>query len=563
MPAVPTPDAKDRSHSSSKGMTAAGIASLMIAREFLGGGGQCHGHVSMPDVDKAFDWLGRNWDSGHIGWDDNGAATWYAYERIGLLSGYKYIGTHNWYEEGAERLVRPQRPNPKGDLGYGEMYPMAAPALDLLFLVRGRAPIILNKLAYEVEEAGKRSIGPWDQRSRDCWNLTNWLDHQLEARLAWQAVDIRTASNDDLLDAPILFVTGDKALAFTDEQVERLRQFVQSGGLILGNSDCGSRPFEQSFLSLGKRLFPDYEFRDLPPTHPIFSNSNTVLKKRMASVNLRGLSNGVRELMLLPTADLSKAFQTHDDKGRPEHFELAKDILLYAVDQTGLRNRGESYVVKPDPTVKTTTAIRVARLQYNGNWDPEPAGWRRLASIVRNANKLNLDVSPLKLGEGKLAAAGHRTFDIAHLTGTAEVSLSPVERAELKQFIDAGGLVVIDAAGGDSSFAERAENEIAQIVGTPAAAQLFEPLPTSHALYNQPSQQIATVKFRSFARSRLGHLLTPQLRGITVDGRLTVVFSREDLCGGLVGQQVDGIVGYAPESATTLMQAIVTYAASR
>jgi len=50
---------------------------------------------------------------------------------------------------------------------------------------------------------------------------------------------------------------------------------------------------------------------------------------------------------------------------------------------------------------------------------------------------------------------------------------------------------------------------------------------------------------------------TPQLRGIRMNGKLAVVFSREDLSVGLVGQPVDGIVGYDPETATALMSRMI------
>ena len=52
----------------------------------------------------------------------------------------------------------------------------------------------------------------------------------------------------------------------------------------------------------------------------------------------------------------------------------------------------------------------------------------------------------------------------------------------------------------------------------------------------------------------------PQLRGIEINGRLAVIFSKEDLSVGLVGQAVDGIVGYTPETATRLMTRIVKFA---
>ena len=52
----------------------------------------------------------------------------------------------------------------------------------------------------------------------------------------------------------------------------------------------------------------------------------------------------------------------------------------------------------------------------------------------------------------------------------------------------------------------------------------------------------------------------PQLRGILIGGRLDVIFSREDLSAGLVGEPVDGVMGSTPASATELMSDIVLYA---
>ena len=65
---------------------------------------------------------------------------------------------------------------------------------------------------------------------------------------------------------------------------------------------------------------------------------------------MHGLSNGVRELMLLiPKDDVGKSWQTRADRTKAEHFELAANIFLYAVDKQNLRYKGETYVLNPDP----------------------------------------------------------------------------------------------------------------------------------------------------------------------------------------------------------------------
>jgi hypothetical protein len=66
------------------------------------------------------------------------------------------------------------------------------------------------------------------------------------------------------------------------------------------------------------------------------------------------------------------------------------------------------------------------------------------------------------------------------------------------------------------------------------------------------------VTYRPYAqRVLLGAARSGRLVGWEVEGRVGVVFSREDLSTGMVGQSVDGVLGYSPGTATDLMTAIV------
>ncbi len=88
-----------------------------------------------------------------------------------------------------------------------------------------------------------------------------------------------------------------------------------------------------------------------------------------------------------------------------------------------------------------------------------------------------------------------------------------------------------------------------------------QPLPPDHPLFSAGSQKITTVGYRRYARNALvGKLKSPRLRGMQAGGRLAVIFSAEDLSEGLVGQAIDGIVGYDPETSTALMCTILEYA---
>jgi hypothetical protein len=236
---------------------------------------------------------------------------------------------------------------------------------------------------------------------------------------------------------------------------------------------------------------------------------------------------------------------------REEHFQLAANIFLYAVDKKSLRRRGEGFLVtKDDDAITPSRQVQVARIAYSGNWDPEPGGWRRLAAVMHNENDVALAVETVKLGAGQLG-----NYKIAHLTGTLPFKLDDAARAEIRNFIQSGGLLIVDAAGGSTAFAAAAEQELAAIYPE-ATQQLTQVLPPTHPILMKDGKAIE-IDYRTFARAKLGNVRGPQLRGVTIDGRLAILFSREDLSVGLVGQPVDGIVGYTPATATRLMANIL------
>jgi hypothetical protein len=423
----------------------------------------------------------------------------------------------------------------------------------LLFLSRGRAPVVFNKLQYEVEPAGEKAkAANWNQRPRDAANLAKWVGKQTERYLNWQIVNLKV-SVDELHDAPILYVSGDQPLELSKEAEGKLKQFVEQGGLILGNADCGSAKFADSFRKLGQRLFPAYEFRELPANHVIYTNEQ--FKGAKHPLSLLGLSNGARELMLLfPQQDPGKYWQTGAYGGHEELHEVPGDVFLYAVDKQNLRTKGQTYVVHRDEKVKAERTIRVARIRYAGNWDPEPGGWRRLANLMHNQNRIDIQLEPVKPGEGKLAG-----FKLAHMTGTTAFKLSVPERAELQKFVAAGGSLIIDAAGGSIDFSSAAEIELAAMFPG-ESKQLGAALGVSHPLFGSGDSKMKEVAYRNFARKTLtGGLNAPRLRGITIGNRLAVVYSPEDLSVGLVGQPIDGIYGYDPKSATELMTRIISH----
>jgi hypothetical protein len=530
-------------------MTAAGIATLFITLDTLHSdvGGECRGNISHKPIDAGVKWISDHFDRV---FDPTDLNTWpyytlYGIERIGLASGYRFLGTHDWFKFGVERLLATQHPD-----GSWADNPIDT-CFALLFLARGRNPLVMSKLQYSIPDAAGKSAkeANWDQRPRDCANFCRWLGHEMERELNWQIVNL-SGPVEDLHDAPILLIEGNQPLKFSAEEEEKLRQFAQQGGIIVGQADCGSVPFANEFKKLGTRLFPAYEFRELPANHLIYTNLFD--RKRWKSpMSVQGLSNGARELMLLaPSGDPSRFWQTAMYNGHEPAFELMANLFLYATERKDPRHRGDSWIVEARPDVKLTAHIKLARLEYGGNWDPEPAGWKRLAAVLHNEDAIELTVERIKLGEGKLASSGCK---VAHITGTAAFTLSAGQRDELKGFLESGGTTLIaDAAGGDSAAATSLETEIAAL--TPNKLRV---LPRDHQALGHLEVSAGDITLRPFAARQLGGASGPRVRGADVGGRTVILYSPEDLSVGIVGQAVDGIVGYTPASATAVMKSLV------
>jgi len=269
------------------------------------------------------------------------------------------------------------------------------------------------------------------------------------------------------------------------------------------------------------------------------------------------VSNGARILMLLyASGDPAKYWELHMVSGHEELTQSMADILTYAISRDDIHFKGQTHLVKADEAIKDEKQLKLARLKYTGNWDPEPGAWRRMAAILHNEQKISLLIEPVTLGENKLDAA---MYPLAHLTGTAAMKFPEPALAEIKKYVEAGGTLLIDSCGGGTAFRADLEPAIAKLFGKTEIPVLA----TANALFTT-DPKITDVSYRPFARKTLGQQTnTPLLRGLDMDKRTAVYFSREDLSAGMVGQSVDGIIGYSPATTRQLIQHLLMTLASK
>jgi len=261
----------------------------------------------------------------------------------------------------------------------------------------------------------------------------------------------------------------------------------------------------------------------------------------------------VRLLMIHSPTDLSVAWQQRAFASRREAFRLGANIYLYATGKEKFRNRLDTPLV-PATVEQPSTTIGMARLHYQGNWDPEPGAWPRMARKFEWETGVRLGITAVDLDELTIDR-----FRVAHLTGTDAFQINDKDLASLKTFVEAGGTLLIDASGGSAPFAQGETTWLPKLLGKSELKPLDPGDPllkhTIDATVDLPAKSL-----RLYAMERLAGGAS-RIKAAKL-GKGRVVFSSLDITSGLLGTNTWGILGYLPEYSEAVVKNLVLLSAS-
>jgi hypothetical protein len=523
-------------------MTVAGVTTLLVAEDQLGARDVID-HMGRapytPVVARGLAWLEAG-DHAVTLPEDWPTYALYGIERAALASGYKTFGRHDWYRELAAR----QLPLQQRDGSWSATAdPLVDTAFELLFLARGRHPVLMDKLRFD---------GAWADRPHDVSHLAEFATKELERPMNWQVVSVA----DDWpswMDAPVLFLASYRAPPLTPADEAKLRAYAENGGLIFTSADVEAPAFNTYVEGLAARLFPRYPLHDLPPTDPVY-RSLYPLNRPGPPPRLQGVSNGSRLLLVHSPGDLGRTWQLRDAVARPAPFQLGLNVFIYAAGRADFLNKLRTTYV-PEPTVRPVATTSVARVVYDGDWDPEPAAAGRFARVFQNDTSIRVTVADVDA-----AALDARRTPLALLTGTGPVRPSPSQLKSLHDYVAAGGVLLVDACGGSASFAESARGELLpHAFGTIP----LRDLPDDHPILTgtAPGMSPLDPRLRPFAADLAGVRRLP-VQGFTVGSGL-VLFCPVDVTTGLLGTHTWGVDGYEPGVAYGLVRNALLWTAER
>ena len=149
--------------------------------------------------------------------------------------------------------------------------------------------------------------GDWDYNPKVAANILNSVVEYTTIPVYPEEVVI-AASSEELMAFPFLFMTGHKLVRFSRDERERLRRFVEHGGLLFSD-DCNhdvNGLYARSFEEEMKATFPDGAMPKLPKRHPALPQFFH-LRGRAADDLARAQRLGRRDRARLPARHRARA----------------------------------------------------------------------------------------------------------------------------------------------------------------------------------------------------------------------------------------------------------------
>ncbi len=591
-------------------MTCAGTASLIIARERLssgdasivGDGLSCCSQGGDTDeknekaalaIEQGLNWLGAKFtvhtNPNTLGLRGVGKSYphllyWlYGVERVGRMSGRRFLSSHDWYREGADFLVSEQKKSIHGSwsgTGAAENNPIVGTSLALLFLSKGRRPVVVSKLRHSIDSNSPNN-NDWDLHRHGIAHLTAHVEKLWRRDLTWQTIDANKATVEELMETPVLFISGSKELKLARDQKQAIKQYVEQGGFLFveacdGNG-CNGKQFDREFRELMVELFPDSELRKLPPDHAVWYAQERVDPKNLPvdpDFWLWGLDTCCRTGVVYCPRNLSCYWEVNHPyreakvaqplKGQIEAvMKIGGNVLAYATNRELKEKLDQPQVAVSDAGGKVPRgSLVIPKLSHGGGYDDAPSALGNLLRVMET--KMEMRTDPQRRS---FAAGDPKLFDypILFAHGRRAFRFSASERKALETYLTRGGFLFADAICASEPFAASFKDEFKAIF--PEAN--FVRIPADHVLFTEDlgGFDVKTVALRD-PKLRVGDdplavrttKTVPYLEALEIDGRIAVILSPYDLSCALERGASMECKGYVPVDAAKLGVNIVLYA---
>jgi hypothetical protein len=578
-------------------MTVAGIATLVITQAMLRAGEKelnadgtpncCGDPVLDKPLEDACAWMGRYFSIKN----NPGSGQWFLYymyglERAGRFSGRRFFAgnfrnqvlKHDWYREGAEYLVATQNQF-SGTWKEGENT-VRSTSFALMFLSKGLAPVLINKLQYGFPEGNRAGVGiDWNRHADDIRNLTQYISSREKwpKLLTWQTVDVSQATVPDLMQAPILFISGSNAPQFTHKDIALFKEYILQGGFILVDNNCRSSAFDEGFRDLVRQMYPPSEaqLKKLTAEHPVFRSEFNLIDDKAGTplVELWGVDVGCRTSIIYSPHDLSCLWDKWTSFKVPERPQslvsmidkatrVGVNIVAYVTGREILNKiqQQEQVLAVNEPDRVERDLLDIKKIRYTGDWDAAPQALKNLLIAIGRTTGARVATRPRDL---QILDLNLKRSPIVYMHGRHDFNLGKNEQDRLREYINQGGVLFSDACCGVPAFDRSFRNMMKQLFPD----NPLKRIPPDHEMFTTKiGSDLKTVKRREPDVDQVNAALQvtvrtvePFLEGIEINGRYVVVYSKYDISCALERQASVACTGYVHEDAVRIGVNVILY----
>lgn len=491
-------------------MTAAGTTSLLIAGDrIFYPDVNCGRYKQSKNIAGGISYIADTWNPAQGG--VHAYYTIYALERVGILSGRKFLGRHDWYAELASTLVRSQ--NAMGGWGGANQNGVKDSCFALLALAKGKVPVLVNKLQWD---------GDWNNAHNDMRNLTAFISTELGRNITWQAMSSK-AELEDWMSAPLMYMNGTTAPNLDIREREQLRECLDRGTVLFVEACCGNKDFDIGFRKLMAEMYPDRQLEKLEPAHEVYRNYFPV---NAELAQMEGLDMGCRTGIIYSRRSL--AWDLERNFRLDQAFKIGTNIALYAMgelplkdklDRIALQSRKKEPESEPADEQVKRGALTIAQIKHQSDWNANQLSIRHLQEFLQA--KVDVTVTserhPIDLTSPDLP-----NFPILFVTGHHAIHFNEQQREALRQHLKRGGFLLADNGCGHKTFDGAFREEMKLLFPD----NDLKPLSQKHAVYTCGYDLTSgKVKYRPIVTKHQPDIKGVILEGIEMDGRTVVVYS--------------------------------------
>lgn len=136
-----------------------------------------------------------------------------------------------------------------------------------IFIINVTELIAQSEAGFQIARLKYSGGGDWYNDPSAEVNLLKFIqaNTNIKVKAEYKFVDI---ASDEIYSYPFLFITGHGNIVLSNEEVKRLRTYLESGGFLFIDDDYG---LDKAVRREMKKVFPENDFIELPFSHKIFN----------------------------------------------------------------------------------------------------------------------------------------------------------------------------------------------------------------------------------------------------------------------------------------------------